>query len=77
MTNEEIQFIVKTTRLVAERIQAAGEIYSGRLYAEAMLEDELSFDVITSALRSLKSGGLVTEGPDHLLRWQGIKEKIR
>ena len=70
MTNEEIQFIVKTTRLVAERIQAAGEIYSGHLYGELL--DVMTFDAYKGALHSLKSGGLVVEGPDHLLQWRGL-----
>lgn len=70
MTNEEIQFIVKTTRIVAERVQAAGKIYSGHLYAELL--NVMTYDAYKGALHSLKSGGLVAEGPDHLLVWRGI-----
>jgi hypothetical protein len=70
MTNEEIQFIVSTTKLVAERIQAAGEIYSGHLYGDLL--DVMSFDAYKAAVHSLKSGGLVTEILGHLLVWRGI-----
>jgi hypothetical protein len=70
MTNEEIQFIVRTTKLVADRIQTIGEVYSGHLYAE--LSTVMSYDAYKGALHSLKSGGLVVEGPDHLLQWRGL-----
>jgi hypothetical protein len=77
MTNTEIQLIVRTTRTVAERIQAAGQIYSGHLFADLMVNQKVSYENVTAAVRSLKSGGLVTEGPDHLLFWQGIRNDSR
>jgi hypothetical protein len=72
MTNTEIQVLVRTTRTIAERIRDAGQIYSGHLYADATVNGHIPFDLVTLAVRNLKSGGLVTEGEDHLLVWQGI-----
>jgi hypothetical protein len=75
VTNTEIQLLVRTTRAVAERIQAAGQIYSGHLYAHAVVNEHMPFENVTVAIQNLKSGGLVTEGPDHLLVWQGIRPR--
>jgi hypothetical protein len=72
VTNEEIQFIVRTTRIVADRIQAAGQIYSGHLYGELL--DVMTYDTYSAAVHSLKSGGLIVETPDHMIRWKGIRK---
>ena len=67
----EIKAALNIVRAIADTIKELGSIPSGKLYSQ--LAGHLSLSQYKSILHVLKTSGLVSEAPSHLLTWEGDK----